>query len=93
MTRPGDIERLLEVIEGDRELLEEMERLGLLACEGDRYDDEDCERARIVRTLVRELEVNWAGVEIIVRMRQDLLTTRRHLAEALELLRARERDG
>jgi hypothetical protein len=89
MTRRHDLERLLAVLEGDRELLEEMERLELIRDEGG-YDDEACERARVVRTLVRELEVNWAGVEIIIRMREDLLTTRQQLAEALEILRDRK---
>lgn len=91
MTRRYDLEMLLAVLEHDRELLEEMERLGFIRDEQGGYDEEACERARVVRTLVRELEVNWAGVEIIIRMRDDLMTTRRQLAEALELLRERER--
>lgn len=90
MTHRYDLEMLLAVLEHDRELLEEMERLGFIRCEQGGYDEEACERARVVRTLVRELEVNWAGVEIIIRMREDLMTTRRQLAEALELLRERE---
>jgi hypothetical protein len=93
VTRRYDLERLLAVLEDDRELLEEMERVGLIRREAGEYDPESCERARVVRTLVRELEVNWAGVEIIIRMREDLLTSRRQLAEALELLRERERGG
>lgn len=84
-----DLGRLLAILEDDRELLEEMQRLELIRREGEEYTEDACERALVIRTLVRELEVNWAGVEIIVRMREELLTSRRQLADLIAALRER----
>jgi hypothetical protein len=88
--RPTDLERLIEsVLEGDREVLEALAESGLIEpMHG--YTIVDVEVARVARTLWRELDVNWEGVEIILRLRRELLETRRQLAEVLELL-ARER--
>jgi hypothetical protein len=36
---------------------------------------------------VHELEVNWAGVEIVLHMRSQLVATRKQLAELAELVR------
>jgi hypothetical protein len=83
MTHPRDLEELIALLDDDRELVEVMCREGLLPQEGP-LDEDACERARVVRTLVRELEVNWAGVEIIVRMREELIVTRRRIAELLD---------
>lgn len=89
--RPTDLERLIEsVLEGDREVLEALAESGLIE-PGHGYTVVDVEVARVARTLWRELDVNWEGVEIILRLRQDLLETRRQLAEVLDAL-ARRRD-
>lgn len=40
-------------------------------------------------TLVQELELNWPGVEIVLRMRGELIDMRKQVAELLSLLQAR----
>jgi len=87
------LERALAVIEGDTELLEQLVILGLCERRDDGFSVEEVELMRVARVLVRELEVNWPGVEIILHMRDELLATQRQVAELLELLRARERSG
>jgi hypothetical protein len=47
---------------------------------------EDAERVRIVLLLTSELEVNWAGVEVIMHMRESMLSMQRQFSEILETL-------
>lgn len=77
---------LLEVLGGDEGFLAEAREEGLID-EGESYDVVIVERVRVARTLVRELDVNWPGVEVVLRLREELVTTRRQvarLAKALE---------
>lgn len=75
---------LLRFVRGDEELLQ------LLCEEGYvrpvRPDVEDLELARLAHTLMHELDVNWPGVEIILRMRQEMLDMRQQVHELLELV-------
>ena len=87
------VERALAVIEGDAELIEQLVALGLCERRDDGFSVEEVELMRVARVLVRELDVNWPGVEVILRMRDELLATQRQVAELLDLLRARERSG
>jgi hypothetical protein len=52
-----------------------------------RFDDEvaivDVDRVLIAQTLVRELEIDWPGVEVILRLQDELAAARRRIA-ALE---------
>ncbi len=74
-------QQLLELVEGDHELIT------LLVEEGEivRGDDDtvtvDVERVLVARTLLRELEVSWPGIEIILRLRSELAAARKRLAE------------
>jgi hypothetical protein len=42
-----------------------------------------------VGTLVHELDVNWAGAEVILRMRSQLVATQVQVTELLVLLQSR----
>ncbi len=73
--------QLVELVEGDHELI------ALLVEEGEivRGDDDtvtvDVDRVLVARTLLRELEVSWPGIEIILRLRSELAAARKRLAE------------
>jgi MerR family transcriptional regulator/heat shock protein HspR len=45
---------------------------------------EDAERLRVGAMLVRDMEVNLAGVEIILHMREELVAMQRQFHEILE---------
>lgn len=47
---------------------------------------EDAERVRVVHLLTSELEVNWPGVEVIMHMRESMLSMQRQFSEILETL-------
>src|SRR5688572_13491412 len=49
---------------------------------------DDLERARVVALLLRDLDVNLPGVEVIVHMRDEMIAMRRQFAEILEELTA-----
>ncbi len=75
------IEALLEILEGDRELLGALAEQGLIDAGAQSFAPEEVETILVSRTLVRELEVNWPGVEVILRLRRELMLTRIRLAE------------
>jgi hypothetical protein len=75
-------QHLLELVEGDQELIARLVEEGEIV----RRDDGDVvtldvERVLVARTLYRELEVDWAGIEVILRLRDELAAARRRLAE------------
>lgn len=75
------------ILADDLELLEEAFERGLVkARAAGELTEIELERVRIVRVLVRELEVNWAGAEVIVRMREELLATRETLRRLVDEL-------
>lgn len=75
------IESLLSLVDGDQQLLDVLESLEVITKDAQGYSPEEVESVLVSRTLVRELDVNWAGVEIILRMRRQLLCTRIRLAD------------
>jgi MerR-like DNA binding protein len=75
--------RLLELVEGDRELILELVEHGLIeARDGDRALV-DVDHVLVARTLWRDLGVDWPGIEVILRLLDDLGEARRQIA-ALE---------
>ncbi len=82
---------LLELIEHDEDLLDSLESQGLIERGTDEtYEPVMVERVLVCRTLVREMEINWAGVEVVLHMREELLATRDAVAELVRRLRAAE---
>ena len=47
---------------------------------------EDAERLRLITLLMREMDVNLAGVEVILHMREDLCAMRHQFDEILHAL-------
>jgi hypothetical protein len=92
MTRQDMADALLSLLAGDLELHERLFESGLVPRAPAELHQEHLETARVVHTLVHELEINWPGVEVILRMRSELVATRRQVAELAELLRSRRRD-
>lgn len=52
---------------------------------------EQAERLRLIAVLMRELEVNVAGVEVILHMREDLCAMQRDFHEVLQAVVAEMR--
>jgi len=46
----------------------------------------DVERARLAALLIRELDVNLPGAEVIVHMREEMIAMQRQFGEILETL-------
>jgi hypothetical protein len=87
MTPPNLRETLEQLLSGDRELYAQLCEAGLVPRDDSALAPEHLETARVVRTLVHELEVNWAGVEVVLHMRSQLVATRRQMNELAELVR------
>lgn len=74
-------QRLVELVGGDEELLAQLvERGEIREIEGDRAIV-NVERVLVARTLHRELEVDYNGIEVILRLRDELAAARLRIAE------------
>jgi hypothetical protein len=82
-------QHLLALVDGDQELIAHLLEQGII----ERRDDEraivDVDRVLVARTLWRDLDVEWAGIEVILRMHEQLERARRRIAE-LEAALARQ---
>jgi len=83
-------QHLLELVDGDDELIARLVEEGEIV----RRDDGDIvrvdvERVLVARTLYRELEIDWNGIEVILRLRDELAAARRRI----EQLESGEKGG
>ena len=79
---------LLTLLDDDRDVVETLIAEGMLTSPIERcYDEEEVERARVARVLLRELEVNPAGVQVILHMRGQIVALRRQMIDVLTELR------
>jgi hypothetical protein len=89
------LRQICELLELDEALAGELVREAVLVADAPEqglYSAVMLERARVARELVQELEVNVAGAAVIVRLREELVETRRAAWElARELARVRGR--
>jgi hypothetical protein len=73
-------QHLLELVNGDNELIVRLVEEGLV----EQHDDivtVDVDLVLMARTLWRDLEVEWSGIEIILRLADELASARRRIAE------------
>lgn len=85
------LEEVLRDLEVDREFVHvlEMEEIihPKLSSEGEKiFSAEDVERVRLAHVLMHDLEINLAGVEVVLHLREELLAVQRQFAEILEQL-------
>ena len=77
---------LVELVEGDDELIVRLVDEGLI----ERLDDDrvmvDIDAVLVARTLWRDLDVEWPGIEVILRMRAELARARIRIAELEQAL-------
>ena len=72
---------LVSLVGGDAELVERLVTEGVI----ERRDDDrvvvDVDRVLLCHTLWRELEIDWPGIEVILRLHDDLARARARIAE------------
>jgi hypothetical protein len=83
------LRQIAEILELEEEFVAALERESILfvdlpepperGADGPRFSVRMLERARVAHSLVDELEVNFAGVAVILRMREDVARLRRQL--------------
>jgi hypothetical protein len=74
-------QHLIDLVGGDHELIARL----IEEREIDQRDDGvvvvDIDRVLIARTLVRELEIDWTGLDLILRLLAELGEARRRIAQ------------
>jgi MerR family transcriptional regulator, heat shock protein HspR len=57
------------------------------------FAPEDLERIRVILALSRELGVNWAGIEVILHMRERMVEMQQQVDEILDHLHRQMQDA
>lgn len=84
--------QIIEILGIDESFLHELEKEDLVSSvelESSRervFTRDQAERIRIIDNLVRELEVNLAGVEVILEMRANMLRMQRQFDTILQMM-------
>ena len=73
-------QRLVELVDDDHELIARLIEDGVIEVRSDDRVLVDVDSVLAARTL-RELEVDWSGIAIILRLRNELAAARRRIAE------------
>lgn len=85
-------QHLLELVDGDHELIVRLVEEGLIEQRDDDVVSVDVDAVLLARTLWRDLEVDWPGIEIIVRLTTQLGAARRRVQELEATLTTPERS-
>ena len=83
-------QHLLELVDGDHEFIFRLVEEGLIE-QRDDFMSVDVDAVLLARTLWRNLEVDWPGIEIIVRLTAQLNAARRRVQELEAAVATRER--
>ncbi len=74
-------QHLVELVDGDDELIVRLVDEGLIERSDSDVVHVDVDLVLAARTLWRDLEVEWPGIEVILRLRNELALARRRIAE------------
>lgn len=86
------IHEIIEYIGCDEEFVDLIEREALIFSEkalntGERkYPEDQVDRIRVIKNLMDDLEVNLAGVEVILEMRENMMRMQEMFDQILEIL-------
>jgi hypothetical protein len=80
-------QHLLDLVDGDRELIARLIEEGVIERRDTTLAVVDVDRVLLARTLVRELEIDWPGVDLILRLLGDLAEARQRIAELEDTVR------
>ena len=73
-------QHLVELLDGDHELIARLVEEGEIECRGDTAVV-NVEHVLVARTLLRELELDWPSIAVILRLRDQLAAARKRIEE------------
>jgi hypothetical protein len=81
MTTTFSYQSLVDLVDGDHELIARLVEIDEVVKRDGDVAIVDVDRVLVARTLVRELEIDWPGVEVILRLVRELSEARTRIAE------------
>lgn len=86
-------QHLVQLVDGDAELITRLVDEGFIQSAGDDRALVDIDHVLVARTLWRDLDVEWPGIEIVLRLCDDLARARRRITELERELGQRTADS
>jgi hypothetical protein len=74
-------QRLVALVDGDEEVIIRCLDEGVFEQLGDDRVAIDIDRLLVARTLWRDLDIDWPGIDVILRLRDELASARHRIAE------------
>ena len=90
---------VVEIIQIDESFIKDLEREEIICPErfddhsNKRYSAHDLDNLRLAKILVQDMDVNLAGVEVILRMRENMVHMRQQFDAILEDLARQIREA
>lgn len=84
-------QRLLELVDGDDELIARCLEEGVIEQRDADRVIVDVDQLLVVRTLWRDLDVDWSAIAMVLHLRDELAAARRRIAELESELSTRKR--
>ena len=72
---------LVELVHGDHELIARLVEEGFIEPRDDDGAMVDINRVLVAQTLWRDLDIEWPGIEVILRLCDELAAARRQIAQ------------
>ena len=86
------VSEIIETLEVDKSFLQKLEKEEIIcpktdeACQAKIFSEKEFEKLRIAKVLIEEMEVNLAGVEVILQMRKNMIAMRNQFDSILDQL-------
>ena len=74
-------QHLLALVDGDQDLITHLLDEGLIERRAEDRALVDVDHVLVARMLWRDLEIEWPGIEVILRLRDELALARRRIVE------------
>lgn len=92
------VSEIIETLQLDKSFLQNLENEEIICpkididCQAKLFSEKEFEKLRIAKILIEEMEVNLAGVEVILQMRKNMIAMRNQFDSILDQISKKIQD-